>query len=88
MLKTYNPKELYHWRKCFLAYLLWGTSSIAVRKYTIKILFSQEFEGLTILHLSDLHSKWFGEKQNRLLKTINKEHFDLAARIVWSTKRS
>jgi predicted MPP superfamily phosphohydrolase len=62
----------------FLAYLLWGTSSIAVRKYTIKISgLPREFEGLTILHLSDLHSKWFGEKQNRLLKTINKEHFDL-----------
>jgi len=63
-----------------VTYLLWGQFSIAVRKYTIEILnLPQEYEGFTILHLSDLHSKWFGDGQKYLLQTINKEHFDLIA---------
>ena len=63
-----------------VTYLLWGEFSIAVRKYTIRISnLPQEYEGFTILHLSDLHSKWFGDEQKYLLKTINQEQFDLVA---------
>lgn len=64
----------------FLLYLFWGTSSIAARKYTVRISgLPREFEGFTILHLSDLHSKWFGNNQKRLLAAINREHFDIVA---------
>lgn len=63
-----------------LSYLFWGTASIAIRRYTIKVNnLPQEFEGFTILHLSDLHSKWFTQGQKYLLNTINKEHYDLVA---------
>lgn len=38
-----------------------------------------EFEGFTILQLTDLHGKSFGHKQEKLVKLINKLDFDIVA---------
>lgn len=62
------------------AYLLFEEFTIEVRKYTILIPnLPREFEGFNILHISDLHSKWLGHKQDYLLETINKYKFDIVA---------
>ncbi len=54
--------------------------SIRVTKYTIKIKnLPQNFDGFTILQLTDLHSKDFGKKQKKLLNFINKQTFDIVA---------
>jgi len=37
----------------------------------------QEFEGYTIVHISDLHNKAFGKKQERLLKKIRRSSPDI-----------
>lgn len=37
----------------------------------------KSFDGLKILQVSDLHSKWFGEEQKKLLKAIDAERPDL-----------
>lgn len=39
----------------------------------------KEFEGFTILQLTDLHGKRFGDKQEELLKLINGLDFDIVA---------
>lgn len=39
----------------------------------------EALDGLTILHLSDLHSKQFGQRQAKLLRVINQEPYDLVA---------
>jgi uncharacterized protein len=55
-----------------------GTYRIAVTNYSIAIdSLPAEFEGYTILHLSDLHSKRYGENQQELFGIINKQQFDL-----------
>jgi len=60
------------------AYLLFEEFTIAVTKYTVIISnLPSKFEGFNILHISDLHSKWFGHKQDYLLETINKHKFDI-----------
>ncbi|MBA2174932.1 metallophosphoesterase [Halobacillus locisalis] len=35
------------------------------------------FDGFRIVHLSDLHSKWFGEDQSRLVEQVNDQRPDL-----------
>ena len=63
-----------------LSYLYFDLHSIAVKKYTIAIHnLPKDFEGFTILHLTDLHSKEFGDKQDKLLKLINRQSFDIVA---------
>lgn len=37
----------------------------------------KEFEGFTILQISDLHGKQFGKHQQRLLKKINETNYDM-----------
>lgn len=60
------------------AYSLSENSTIAVRRHTVQIPnLPREFEGFNILHISDLHSKWFGDKQEYLLETINEHKFDI-----------
>ena len=62
------------------AYLLFEEFTIAVKKYNVIIPnLPREFEGFKILHISDLHSKWFGDKQDYLLETINEHKFDIVA---------
>ncbi|MGE4272806.1 MAG: metallophosphoesterase [Desulfitobacterium sp.] len=64
----------------FLSYLYFGLHSIAVKQYTIAISnLPKEFEGFTILHLTDLHSKEYGVKQDKLLDLINRQSFDMVA---------
>lgn len=63
-----------------VAYLLLEEYGIAIRKYTLSVpRLPRDFEGFTILQLSDLHSKWFGPGQSYLLKTIKSQQFDLVA---------
>lgn len=63
-----------------LSYLYFERNSIAVKEYTIGIdELPKAFEGFTILHFSDLHSKLFGEKQAGLLNLIKKYNYDLVA---------
>lgn len=63
-----------------LAYLYFERHSVAVKQYTITVPdLPREFEGFTILHLTDLHSKEFGSDQGRLLKLINQQSFDMVA---------
>lgn len=63
-----------------IAYLFFEVTSIAVKRYNISIKnLPPQFQGFTILQLSDLHSKLYGANQERLLKLINKEKFDIVA---------
>lgn len=38
-----------------------------------------EFQGFTILHLTDLHSKEYGDGQRNLIELINRQQFDAVA---------
>lgn len=61
-----------------IPYTYFETTSVAVRKYTVQINnLPPEFKGFTILHLTDLHSKMYGENQQDLLRLINRHRFDL-----------
>lgn len=63
-----------------VAYMLFQEFGIAIRKYTLSLPgLPGDFEGFTILHISDLHSKWFGPQQSYLLKTIQSHKFDMVA---------
>ena len=63
-----------------LSYLYFDLHSIAVKRYTIAISkLPIEFQGFTILHLSDLHSKKYGDGQRYLIELINRQQFDAVA---------
>jgi len=63
-----------------LSYLYFDLHSIAVKRYTIVISkLPIEFQGFTILHLTDLHSKEYGESQRYLIELINRQNFDAVA---------
>lgn len=63
-----------------LSYLYLDLHWINIKKYTIAINnLPKDFEGFTILHLTDLHSKEYGNKQDKLLETINRQSFDIVA---------
>lgn len=63
-----------------LSYLYFELYSVAVKKYTIPVSnLPVEFNGFTILHLTDLHNKEYGKGQRNLLKLINKQQFDMVA---------
>lgn len=63
-----------------LSYLYFDLHSIAVKRYTITITkLPIEFQGFTILHLTDLHSKEYGDGQRNLLELINRLHFNVVA---------
>lgn len=63
-----------------LSYLYFDIHSIAVKRYTIAISkLPIEFQGFTILHLTDLHSKEYGEDQRYLIELINRQQFDAVA---------
>lgn len=54
--------------------------SIVIKRYTIAIPnLPADFQGFTILHISDLHNKEFGDDQKEILNLINQEKFDLVA---------
>lgn len=57
-----------------LFYLYFNLHSIAVKRYTIEIAkLPTEFQGFTILHLTDLHCKEYGDGQSHLIKLINRQ---------------
>ena len=61
-----------------VSYLFFDIHSIAVKRYTIPIpKLPNEFDGFTILHLTDLHSKEYGNGQKRLLNLINRQSYDI-----------
>ncbi|TGE38879.1 metallophosphoesterase [Desulfosporosinus fructosivorans] len=63
-----------------LSYLCFDIHSIAVKRYTIAISkLPTEFQGFTILHLTDLHSKDYGDAQKHLIELINRQQFDAVA---------
>ncbi|MHB8124267.1 MAG: metallophosphoesterase [Desulfitobacteriaceae bacterium] len=63
-----------------LFYLYLNLHSIAVKRYTIEISkLPTEFQGFTILHLTDLHSKEYGDAQRHLIELINRQQFDAVA---------
>ncbi len=61
-------------------YLYFQTKFIAVTRYTIPVNnLPANFHGFTILHLTDLHSKEYGDSQEKLLNLIKKQQFDMVA---------
>lgn len=63
-----------------ITYIYIGTHSINIKHYAVPVEnLPSSFEGFTILHITDLHSKQFGEKQEILLEIINRQHFDIIA---------
>jgi predicted MPP superfamily phosphohydrolase len=62
------------------SYWYFELNSVAVKRYTVKIKdLPPQFDGFTILHLTDLHSKEYGTNQKGLLALINKQEYDLVA---------
>lgn len=60
-----------------LSYILyWGNNCIDVTHHTIQTS-KLSTSSLKIVHLSDLHNKWFGENQHRLVAKIENENPDL-----------
>lgn len=63
-----------------VSYLYFDLHSVAIKQYTIQINnLPKDFENFTILHLTDLHAKEYGYKQDQLLNLINRQSFDMVA---------
>jgi predicted MPP superfamily phosphohydrolase len=61
-------------------YLYLERNSLALRRYQVQVRnLPPAFEGFTILHLSDLHDKEFGEGGRDLINLVRQERFDLIA---------
>lgn len=61
-----------------VSYLYAQLYTITLNKYTIPIAdLPPEFDGFTLLHLSDLHNKVFGKKQKDLLALIARQDYDV-----------
>jgi len=61
-------------------FLYYERYSVAVTEYRVSIAnLPKEFEGFTILHLTDLHSKRYGREQKTLLDLIHQFSFDMVA---------
>lgn len=77
-------------------YLVWGTNSISISRYSIKnSSIPESFKGFRIVQVSDLHNKEFGKDQRILMKKIEKEKpdiivvtGDLVDRRKWGTKNA
>lgn len=55
-----------------------GADRIAVRHYTINSSrLPDAFDGFTIVQISDLHGRWFGKQQERLIDAVKKQKPDL-----------
>ncbi len=64
----------------FITYSFAETRMIAVRRYSIAIKnLPSNFDGFTLLHISDLHSKWFGRGQRELIELIKQQKYDIVA---------
>lgn len=63
-----------------LFYLYHDVQAVRVTQYTIPVKnLPEEFQGFTILHLSDLHCKRYGDGQARILDLISQFSFDMVA---------
>lgn len=63
-----------------LVWLIWSNHRIQVTTYdSSSVRLPQEFDGYTIVQVSDLHNAEFGEKQSRLLEKIESQKPDLIA---------
>lgn len=61
-------------------YLNSSLYKINVIKYTVRIdNLPPAFDGFTILHITDLHSKHYGESQEKLLNIVSEQQFDIIA---------
>lgn len=59
-------------------YTIWDNNRITIAKQDIMINgLPKELEGFTILQVSDLHEKEFGENQTRLIEAINSQNYDV-----------
>ncbi|MBJ6801172.1 metallophosphoesterase [Geomonas propionica] len=64
----------------FLPYLYYQRVSVAVRRYRVPVQnLPRPFHGFTILHITDLHDKEFGEHGKDLLAILRGLSFDLLA---------
>ena len=62
------------------AYTVWDNQQIVIRRQEIVIDgLPSNFDGYTILQISDLHGRMFGEGQSRLLEAINSVEHDIIA---------
>lgn len=63
-----------------LGYAVFEARQLRVVRYTVPVEnLPAGLDGLTILHLSDLHDKEFGAGQKDLINLINRQDYDLAA---------
>lgn len=63
---------------CLAIYTVWENRHVLIRTQSIEISgLPDEFDGFTILQISDLHGSSFGEKQSTLLKAIHSADYDL-----------
>ncbi|WP_224983677.1 metallophosphoesterase [Geomonas agri] len=64
----------------FFPYLYYQRVSVAVRRYRVPVHnLPPPFHGFTILHITDLHDKEFGDHGEDLLAILRPLHFDLVA---------
>lgn len=62
----------------FLALLFFSDRNIVTDQQKVTIAgISSDFEGYSILHLSDLHGRRYGEKQSALLRAIDETDYDI-----------
>ena len=63
-----------------LLYSIYDTNRVILNEVTLSIDgLPKELEGFKILHITDLHGKRFGEKQQTLLNLIKDKKYDIAA---------
>ncbi|UFS72444.1 metallophosphoesterase [Geomonas sp. RF6] len=61
-------------------YLYLERLAVAIKRYQIPVVsLPAEFDGFTILHLTDLHDKEFGRDGSELLALLDTEQFDVVA---------
>ena len=59
-------------------FFIWQNNDIVTTKFDYKSTkFTKDFDGFTIVQISDLHNKMFGKGQRRLLKNIEKAQPDI-----------
>ena len=79
-MKTFRVLLLLAFLGSLVFYLYYEIHHVEVKRYVVRIAnLPEEFDGFTILHMTDLHSKWFGDKQQDLLKIIKSQRYDMVA---------
>ncbi|WP_430786387.1 metallophosphoesterase [Virgibacillus flavescens] len=61
----------------FIGYIIWENNRITIVDQEVEIKgLPEEFNGFSILQISDLHEEVFGENQEKLIETINSINYD------------